>query len=211
MGFAIVDPEVERYLDDIAPASDPVLREMEAEAARRDFPIVGPHVGRLLYILARIAGAREVLELGSGFGYSGIWFARALAAGGRVVMTEGDPDNVAAARSYFERAGLSDKAVFEQGEALATIARYDGPFDIVFCDIDKHDYPRGLELALPRLKSGGLLITDNVLWSGRVARPAETDPDTSAIREYNRRLFGSSELVAAVLPLRDGVAVAVKR
>jgi predicted O-methyltransferase YrrM len=209
MEFGIVNPEVEGYLRKVAPASEPVLAEMEELAARRDFPIVGPLVGRLLFVLARALGAERVFELGSGYGYSALWFAKALAGGGRVILTEGDAANVAAARGYFERAGLLDRAVFETGDGLEVIDRYPGPFDVVFCDIDKRDYPRAFHQALPRLRRGGLLITDNVLWSGRVARPAQ-DPDTAGVQEYNRLLMASPELVASLLPLRDGVAVAVK-
>src|SRR5689334_22443974 len=112
---SLLAPEVEAYLHTIAPGSDPVLREMEQVGAERKFPLVGPLVGRLLFLLARSIQAETVFEIGSGFGYSGIWFAKALGGAGRVVMTEGDASNVAAARGYFERAGLLDRAVFEQG------------------------------------------------------------------------------------------------
>lgn len=205
----IVSAEVESYLAAITPASEPVLREMEALAAERDFPIVGPLVGRLLFVLARSIDARAVFELGSGFGYSALWFARALGEGGRVVMTEKDPRNVALARDYFGRAGLLDRAAFETGDALEALAGYPGPFDIVFTDLDKKDYPRALLEAVPKLRRGGLLITDNVLWSGRVARDAE-DAATAAIQAHNRELFAAAGLMATILPLRDGVAVAVK-
>ena len=160
-------------------------------------------------MLAKALRAETVFELGSGFGYSGLWFAKALEDHGRVILTEGDARTVDSARDYFGRAGLVDRAVFELGDGLEILDRYPGPFDIIYCDIDKHDYPRALDKSLPKLRRGGLLITDNTLWSGRVARPAETR-ETAGIQEYNRRLMASKELVTTILPLRDGVAVAVK-
>ena len=201
---------VDRYLHEIAPASEPVLREMEEVALERDFPIVGPLVGRLLFVLARSIRAEAIFEIGSGFGYSAIWFAKAMSGAGRVVMTEGNPANVDAARGYFDRVGLRDRAVFERGDGLEILERYPGPFDIVFLDLDKKDYPRAFERALPKLRKGGLLIADNTLWSGKVAEPDVDDEPTRGIREFNRRVMTSPELMATLLPLRDGVAVAIK-
>jgi caffeoyl-CoA O-methyltransferase len=132
-----------------------------------------------------------------------------MGSAGRVVLTEGKPENVDAARGYFDRAGLLDRAVFETGNGLEAIERYPGPFDIVFLDLDKHDYPAALARALPRLRKGGLLIADNTLWSGKAARPAEDDA-TRGIQEFNRRVMASPDLVATILPLRDGVLVAVR-
>lgn len=211
MDSPIVNPEIERYLHELQARSEPVLAELERRAQDENFPIVGPLVGRLLFVLARSLRAQTVLELGSGFGYSGLWFAKALEDGGRVVMTEGQAHNVESARDYFRRAGLVDRAVFEQGDALEIVQSYPGPFDVIFCDIDKKDYPRALDLALPRLRRGGLLIYDNVLWSGRAAREAAADDvATLGVRELNRRLHQEPSLSTTILPLRDGVSVSVK-
>jgi len=209
MDFGIVDPAVERYLHEIAPESEPILAEMERLGAERDFPLVGPLVGRLLFVLARTQAAASIFELGSGFGYSGLWFAKALDGHGRVILTERDPANVAAAKDFFSRAGLYDRAVFELGDGLEVFERYPGPFDIVFCDLDKKSYPQVFEMALPKLRRGGLLVADNVLWSGRVAGD-DDDESTVAIREFNRLIMGCRDLAATILPLRDGVAIAAK-
>src|SRR6059036_1391050 len=177
---------------------------MERLADRRRFPIVGPLVGRLLYVLARSIGARDVFECGSGFGYSAYWFARALPTEGRVVLTEGSPENCASARGFLGRAGLQERIVIEQGDAVEILRRYPGPFDIIFCDIDKRDYPRVYPLLKPRLRMGGMFVCDNLLWSGRVVG-ADQDEDTRGVRELTRLLYADPDLHTTILPLRDGV------
>lgn len=206
----ITNTKIDAYLASLATLSDPVLREMERLAARRDFPIVGPQVGRLLEVLARAAGARRVLELGSGFGYSAYWFARAVGAAGLVVLTEGSEELAAAAGSFLARAGLARRVRIEVGNALEIAARERGPFDVVFNDIDKHDYPRVPDLAARLLRPGGLLVTDNVLWHGRVLTPRSRDAATRGVREYTRLLSESTAFASAIVPLRDGVSVSVK-
>lgn len=203
----IVDPRLESYLETLLPETDPVQAEMEALAEERNFPIVGPLVGRLLYLLARLVDARRVLELGSGFGYSALWFARALPPDGSVVLTEWDPDDSRRARDYLERAGLAGRARFEVGDALELVEALPGPWDIVFIDVDKEQYPDALEAAVPRLRPGGLLLVDNVLWQGRVATEEPPEPSTSGVLELNRRIHSDPRLDTAVVPLRDGVAV----
>ena len=205
----IIDPEVERYLHELSPTEDPVLREMEQVAAEREFPIIGPLVGRLCWQLASAIHARDVFEMGSGFGYSTWWFAHAVGDGGRVVHTDGDAGKSAEARQYLDRAGLSGRVTFEVGDAREVITRYPGPFDIVFIDIDKEAYPDALELARVRVRPGGLIITDNVLWSGRVAQP-DASRTTQAIQQYNKSAVRAADLVTTILPLRDGVAVSLK-
>jgi caffeoyl-CoA O-methyltransferase len=208
----IVDPAVESYIASLrAPQADPVLREMERLAEERGFPIIGPEAGRLLYGLARATGARAVLELGSGFGYSALWFARGLAGGGRVHCTDRKPENRELALGFFRRAGLEERIRFEVGDALEVLERERGPFDLILCDLDKPGYVRALELAVPRLRRGGVLVTDNVLWKGRVADPSVTDEATAAIREFNRRATSHPELETAIVPIRDGVALSTRR
>jgi predicted O-methyltransferase YrrM len=206
----ITYPEVEDYLYEMLPPRDEVLSEMEAEAAKNDVPIVGPAVGRLLYQLATISGARKIFEMGSAIGYSTIWWARAAGEGGRVVYTDGDAKTADKARRYFERAGVSARITVRVGDALEILSEQKETYDIIFNDIDKTDYPRVVRLALPRLKSGGLFITDNVLWSGRVAKP-QPDAETKAILEFNKMIYASEELFTTILPIRDGVSVCVKK
>ncbi len=201
---------VEDYLYSMLPPRDEVLTEIEAEAATRKIPIVGPAVARILYQLALMIKAKTVFEMGSAVGYSTIWWARAVGEGGRVIYTDGDRKNAEQARKYFERAGVSKQIAIKTGDALELLSEEKQEFDIIFNDVDKQDYPRVFKLVLPRLRKGGLFVTDNVLWSGKVA---EKNPDktTKAILEFNRLLYGSPELFTTILPIRDGVAVAVKR
>lgn len=206
----IVHPDLARWLDAVAPAPDPVQGEMEAYAARERFPIVGPQVGRLLFVLARAAGARRVFEMGSGYGYSTLWFARAVGPGGEVVHTDGSPGRSALAREFLGRAGLLERVRFEVGEAREILAREAGPFDAVFCDIDKEGYPGVPALVVPRLRPGGLLIFDNVLWHGRVADEPGEDDETQAVQSLVRTLYAEPRLATALLPLRDGVSVSVR-
>jgi predicted O-methyltransferase YrrM len=212
MGGITVGP-VEDYLYSLLPPSDDVLAEMEQLAAQQKIPIVGPAVGRILQQLAMMIGARTVFEMGSAIGYSTIWWARAVGDGGRVIYTDGDPKNAERARRYFERAGVAGKVTIQVGDALELLSEQKQPFDIIFNDVDKHDYPRVFRLAVPKLRKGGLFVSDNVLWSGRVAQPAPTEKEeeTRAILEFNRLLYSSPDLFSTILPIRDGVAVAVKK
>lgn len=205
----IVDPRIETYLEGIAPPVPEIVREMERLAEKRRFPIVGPLVGRLLYLLARATGARHVLECGSGFGYSAYWFAEAIPNGGRVVMTEGSADNCTQARDFLGRAGLMEKVTIHHANALDVLERLTDPFDIIFCDIDKRDYPRVYPFLHTRLRQGGLFICDNMLWFGKVAGPDE-DEDTRGVRELTRLLHADPGFVSTVLPLRDGVSLSYK-
>jgi predicted O-methyltransferase YrrM len=206
----VTEAPVEDYLYSLLPARDAVLAEMEAEAAQRDIPIVGPAVGRLFQQLAIISGAKTVFEMGSAIGYSTLWWARGVGDGGRVYYTDSDSKNCEKARRYCERAGLASRVVFKMGDALELLSEEKQPFDIIFCDVDKDDYPRVLRLALPRLKKGGLFVTDNVLWSGKVADKNAKDSNTRAIQEFNRLQYDSPDLFTTIIPLRDGVSIAVK-
>lgn len=209
-GENIVNEAIERYMAGLLPARDAILEEMEREAEKRDIAIVGPGVARVLYQYARAIGAKRVFEMGSAIGYSTLWWARAVGEGGRVFYTDGDKKNAAEARGYFERAGVAGRVRIEVGDALELLSEQKQEFDIIFNDVDKEDYPRVLHLAPSRLRRGGLLITDNVLWSGRVTHPNSSDASTRAIQEFNRRLYSMPEFFTTILPIRDGVAVAVK-
>ena len=201
---------VDDYVYSMLPKRDPVLAEMEEYAAERKIPIVGPAVGRVLQQLALMIGARTVFELGSAIGYSTIWWAQAVGENGRVIYTDGDSKNAERARGYFTRAGVSSRITVHTGDALEFLSEQKQEFDIIFNDVDKEDYPRVLRLVAPRLRKGGLFITDNVLWSGRVA---EKNPDasTKAILEFNRKLYELPDFYTTILPIRDGLAVALKK
>ncbi|MBC8647348.1 MAG: O-methyltransferase [Thermoanaerobaculia bacterium] len=204
----LVAPELDRYILELMAPRDPVREEMEREAQRRDIPIVGPAVATLLEVLACSIGARRVFELGSAIGYSTIAFARAVGPAGKVFYTDGSAENAREAAGYLERLHLRDRVEMHVGEAVAALESSRGDYDVIFVDIDKHDYPRALEAAAPRVRPGGYLLADNVLWSGKVADPAQNDRATEGIREFNRKLFGRSDFRSVIVPLRDGVAIA---
>lgn len=206
----IVSAKVEAYLAGLAPEEDDILLEMERYGVGRDFPIVGPLVGRLLCQLARMVKARLVFEMGSGFGYSAYWFLRGLPRDGAVICCEGSAGNAAKAKRFFERAGLADRVRIEVGDALEIIDRTPGEFDIVFNDVDKEDYPIAFRKALPRVRLGGLLIADNALWYGDVLKKAPREASTRGVKEYTRLAFGTPGLLTTIIPLRDGVAVSLK-
>jgi caffeoyl-CoA O-methyltransferase len=206
----IVNPAVEQYMASLLPEREPVLMQMEEQAAQRDISIVGPAVARVLYQYARLIGARKIFEMGSAIGYSTIWWARAAGKGGKVFYTDGDPKNADEARGYFQRAGVAGRIHLGVGDALELLSEQKQQFDIIFNDVDKQDYPRVLLMAASRLRPGGLFITDNVLWSGRVTQPDANEETTRAIQELNRRLWASNQFFTTILPIRDGVAVAVK-
>ena len=202
---------VEDYLYNMLPPRDEVLAEMEAEAAQKKIPIVGPAVGRIFHQLATMIQAKTVFEMGSAIGYSTIWWARAVADGGRVIYTDGDPKNAEKARGFFQRAGVTNRIAVKTGDALELLSEEKQQFDIIFNDVDKDDYPRVLRLAAPRVRKGGLFITDNVLWSGRIADTNAIDSRTKAILEFNQALYASPDFYTTILPVRDGVAVALKK
>jgi caffeoyl-CoA O-methyltransferase len=207
----ITQPDVDDYLYSVLPARDEVLAHMEAEAGKRDIPIVGPAVGRVLHQLALMINAKSVFEMGSAIGYSTIWWARALGEGGRVFYTDGDRKNADEARGYFEKAGVSDRITVRVGDALEILSEQKQEFDIIFNDIDKDDYPRAFRVAIPRLRKGGLFVSDNVLWSGKVTQKNPTEATTKGVLELNRLLYDAQDLFTTILPIRDGLAIAVKR
>jgi caffeoyl-CoA O-methyltransferase len=207
----IVDEKVEAYLLSLPAPTHPVQAEMEKLGAQRNFPIVGPLVGRLLQQVATAVGARDVFEMGSGFGYSTLFFAHAVGDSGRVVHTDTDPKLSDEARQLLGRAGVAGRVTFEVGDALEVITRYAGPFDVIFIDVDKEAYPAALDLARVRVRPGGFIIADNVLWSAKVAQdPAGWDAATRAIDRYNRIAAEAPDLLTSILPLRDGVSLHYK-
>jgi len=203
--------DVDKYLYDLLPERDAVVREMEAYAHQHGYSIIGPAVARLLALLAQLSGARRIFEMGSAIGYSTVWLARAAGPQAEIFYTDGDPENARRAEAYFRRAGVSRRIHVLTGDALALLKKTPGKFDLIFNDVDKHQYPAALRAALPKLRRGGLLITDNTLWNGKVARRAATaDADTRGVQEFNRRVYASQQLFTVLLPLRDGVTVCRK-
>jgi caffeoyl-CoA O-methyltransferase len=211
----IVDPRIEAYMADrLRRFDEPVLLEMEAEAAANAFPIVGRNVGVTLEALARAVGARRVVELGSGFGYSAYWFSRAIGSNGELHLTDGDPKNERKATDYLGRAGLADPVSFHVGDAVTSLEGLDGEFDIVYCDIDKDGYPDAWRAARDRVRGGGLYICDNVLWYGRVTGAEPVDDEqrrsTAGVIEHNQLVAEDERYVSTIVPTRDGVMVAVR-
>ena len=206
----ITSESVDQYMYSLLPPRDEVLTDMESEAAKRNIPIVGPLVGRVLHQLALIHQAKAVFELGSAIGYSTIWWAHAVGEQGKVIYTDGDRKNADEARGYFERAEVANRISIKVGDALEFLSERKQEFDIIFCDVDKEDYPRAFRLAVSRLRKGGLLVADNVLWSGKVAEKNPTEASTKAILEFNRLLYSTPNLLTTILPIRDGIAVALK-
>lgn len=204
----LVSESIVEYLDDLGGPSPDPAPEMEAEAEERDFPIVGPQVGRLLALLSGMNRPGRIVELGSGFGYSAFWFGMG-ATRAEIHLTDYDESNIRRARSYLDRSDHPERFVYHVGDALESVTSIHGPIECVFIDMKKTLYPRALEWAEDRLAPGGMLIADNVLWRGTVAEDGEGDEDTQALKTFNERLF-QSPWSSSILPLRDGVAVAQK-
>jgi predicted O-methyltransferase YrrM len=205
----ILNEAVERYLESLLPPRDAIVTEMEEMARRDSHPIVGPVVARLLALLTQIIDAKRIFEFGSAIGYSTLWFARAAGGGAEVHYTDNNPDNAARATEFLTRAGVLSRVRIHVGDALASFRQTRGGYDLIFCDLEKKQYPAVLRLALPRLRHGGLFIADNTLWRGSVAH-ASQEETTRAIQKFNRMIYASKELLPVIVPLRDGVTICRK-
>ena len=205
----ITNPEIEEYIRSLYPRVHEVFCEMEGRALGSDVKIVGPLVGRFLSQICLLRRPRSIFEMGSGFGYSALWLSLFAEGDGVMTCTDRLDENGEAARGYFARAGQIRKLRFVCGDALDILANSDRKFDMIFNDVDKEDYPRVIELAREKLSPGGTLITDNVLWGGRVLRGGGSE-STDGILEFNRLLFSDPEFFSTVVPLRDGVAISVR-
>ena len=208
-GGDIVFPSIERYLESLDGDRDTVLLEMGQLAAATDFPIVGPLVGRTLGLLVRSIGARRVLELGSGFGYSALWFARSLPEDGELILTDGSARQSEQARDFLRRGEVRCRVRYEVGDALEILDRIPGDFDIVFNDIDKEHYPAVFPKAVPRVRVGGYFLSDNMLWGGRVVSD-RSHATTRGVVELTRLLLEAPNLYTVILPIRDGLSVSLR-
>ncbi len=204
----ITDPAIEQYMLGLLPPRDEVLTEIEAYAAEHEIPIIGPAVARFLSALVMIAKAKRIFELGSAIGYSTIWLARAAGPDAEIHYSDGSPEKAERARGYFDRAKVASRITIHVGDALSSLAQTPGTFDVIFNDVDKDGYPAVLDAVPDRIKPGGLFITDNTLWYGRVLEPREATDHAVAL--FNRRLFASPHFYTTQLPIRDGVSVAIK-
>ena len=207
----IVTEQVASYIDRVRPAPDPVLADMESHGARDGIPIVVPSTGALLQILAIAHRTQRALEVGTAIGVSTLYIARGLAEGGKIVSFEIDPERHQAARGYLERAGVLDRADLRLQDAREGLAELEPGFDFAFLDGVKDEYGEYFELVVPLLKSGAVLVVDNVLWRGAVADEADDSDRATAFRAFNQRLLGHPDLIGTVTPVGDGVLVAVKR
>jgi caffeoyl-CoA O-methyltransferase len=204
---------VQEYLASLVPPREPELKKMEEYAEEHDFPIVGPACGYYCYQLARMIHARSVFELGSGYGYSTAWFARAVKenGGGEVHHTVWDEDLSKRARDHLSALGSADVIRFHVAEALETLRQTPGPFDMIFLDIDKQGYPDSLPVIKEKLRSGGVLIADNMLWHGQTLDPNDHEKSTEAIRRFTRDLTTDLDWIVSLMPARDGMIIAYKK
>jgi predicted O-methyltransferase YrrM len=206
---AIIQREQAEYLNGLMSQDDPLLAEMETYAADHRVPIADPEVARFIEITARITGARKALEIGMAIGYSVVHLARGMGEGSLVVTIEPSDEMIDAASGYLERAGVFSRVRIEKGEALQVMPQLNENFDLLFIDALKEEYSEYLDLGLSRLRTGGVVIVDNLLWGGRVAT-GDTDSSTSALREFNRYFMEHPQLRAVVLSVGDGLGYAVK-
>lgn len=210
-GFTtVVDPEVLAYIEGLRGADDALIARLETYAAEHKFPIVGRESGYFLELLAASVGARTVFEFGSGFGYSALFFARGVGRGGVVIGTDDNSAHLDAHQRLFEGHALQARIKLNYGDAFDIFARTEGSFDVVFLDLHKSGYRDAYERALPRVRSGGLIIADNVIWGGKVTRPA-VDPDTEALQQFNAAVFADPRVQPSIAPIGDGLLVARKR
>lgn len=208
----LIAESVAALLNGLVPERPLAMRHMERRAGDIGFPIIGPAAGHFCYLVARMIGARSVFELGSGFGYSTAWFAKAVTenGGGTVDHVVWDERLSAEARAYMAELGYAGVVRYTMGEAVQALREADGPFDLVFNDIDKTAYPAALDVIATKIRPGGILITDNVLWSGRIFDESDDSPATEAIREYTRRVSTDPGWSTTIVPIRDGLAVSIR-
>jgi len=204
---------VQEYLASLVPPREPEVQKMEKYAEENNFPIIGPVCGYYCYQLARMTNAKSIFELGSGYGYSTAWFAKAVRenGGGMVHHTVWDEDLSKRAAGHLSALGSADVVEFHIAEAVETLRQTQGPFDIIFNDIDKEAYPDSLPVIKEKLRHGGILIIDNMLWSGRIFDSDDHDKSTEAIRRFTRDITNDLDWIVSLIPARDGMIVGYKK
>jgi caffeoyl-CoA O-methyltransferase len=210
----IVDERLERYAEEHSTAAGELFERLAEETrAKSERPqmMVGPIEGRFLEVLVRLSGAKRILELGTFTGWSSIAMAAALPPEGRIVTCDVDPEMTEIARRYMDESGYGDKIEIRFGPAIETLKELDGPFDLVFIDADKPSYIEYYEAVLPKLADDGLIVADNVLWSGRVLDDDPDDESTRAIKAFNDHVARDSRVVCVMLTVRDGMTLIRKR
>ena len=205
--------KVQDYLASLVPPREPELQKMEEYAEKNGFPIIGPACGYYCYQLARMINATSVFELGSGYGYSTAWFAKAVRenGGGVVHHTVWDEDLSKRAQGHLSALESADVVQFHIAEAVETLRQTDGPFDIIFNDIDKEGYPESLPIIKEKLRHGGLLIIDNMIWHGQILDSNDHGTSTEAIRRFTRDVTTDLDWIVSLIPARDGMIVAYKK
>jgi caffeoyl-CoA O-methyltransferase len=205
--------QVQDYLATLVPPREPELQEMERLAEQHDFPIIGPACGYYCYQLARMINAKSVFELGSGYGYSTAWFAKAVRenGGGVVHHTVWDDELSKQAKEHLSKLGSAGIVMFHNAEAVETLRQTPGLFDIIFNDIDKEGYPDSLPVIKEKLRSGGILIIDNMLWHGQTLDPQDHEQSTEAIRKFIKTITTDPDWIVSLTPMRDGMIVAYKK
>jgi len=213
MAEVMMSPQLREYLDSLVPDRPEEVKLMEEYAREHSFPIIGPAAGQFLYMLTRAVNAKRVFEMGSGYGYSTYWFARAVQenGGGEVYHVVWDENLSHLARAHLARLNVGMLVKYHVREAISVLKEISGPFDIIFCDIDKHSYPDALPVIEPKLRSGGLFIVDNMLWSGRIFDRLEQDPNTKGVRMLTQVLRHKPNFITTLVPIRDGLMVALKK
>ena len=201
---------IDDYLYRIAAPRDPLLAKMEEYADTNNVPIIGPLVGRFLYNLAKVSKSKDVLEIGTAIGYSGIWLARAIApVQGTLTTVDQNGERVKIARGNLAEAGLGHSVKVIQGSVLDLLPTLKDEYDMIFLDSDKNVYPEVFKMSIPLLRKGGLFVADNALWGGDVAKGGKSS-DTQSMIKFNKLVAGSRGLSTVILPLRDGVLVSLK-
>jgi predicted O-methyltransferase YrrM len=209
----ILRPKQQRYLESLLPPGDALAHEMERYAAEHDVPIARRELARLLEALAASRPAGRFLEIGTAIGYGALALARG-ARDGRVITVDRDPARLALARGYLERGGVLARVELVEGEAMAVARTVAGPLDLIYLDGDKGDYRRLLDQLLPKVAIGGFVVADNLLWKGSIADPSLREAEDWSAREierFNPYLMIHPQLATVMLPLGDGVGLAVKR
>ena len=213
MDTPLIPEYLMEYLDGLVPARPAEMQVMEAYAQETDFPIIGPASGYLCYQVARMIAARRIFELGSGYGYSTAWFAKAVSenGGGEVFHVVWDEELSQQARQHLATLGYADMIRYHVSEAVQTLRETPGPFDLIFNDINKEGYAASLPVIAEKLRPGGVLIVDNMLWHGRIFETGDKTPETTSVRKLTELLTRSPDWIVSLLPVRDGVMVAYKK